>query len=579
MPDIDWQETIQFIPDYDPVATAGLSDCTWDEVCDDTVGDYWFDEPSADNVVGFFHDVLTFTKGPRASGDGGEPENFILEPCQQAIVGNLFGWKTEDGLRRYRECLMMVGRKNGKTPLAAGICNYLLFCEGEPGAEIYGAAADTDGTRELWDAARVQRSRANAMSSVSKVYKSTKTIERQNPYGIFRCVSSDRRRGHSYNTLAAVIDELHLHQNSDLVDAFETSVSAREEPLILFITTRDVERESVCNDKEDYAQKVQRGVIDDPAFLPVLYIPDVEDEWEDGWDERWEDPELWKRANPLLGVSKQWSYMKRAIKKAKERPSRRNKILRLDLNIKTGAASSWVELPKWDKCSDVDPQEIEEAAEWRQQMKRDMEGEACFAGLDLSANRDLTALILWFPEHELVLPWFWIPEVTARERQETEKLPYQMWHDYGFVEYCEGETIDTDLVEERALDVASAYRLQAIGVDRWNSLSIVNHLMNELGEDSVISVGQGYASMSYPMKDLEKRILDGRVHHGANPVLRSNLEAVAVKHKRDEADNIKPDKDKSTSRIDGIVALIMALACANEMPEQPDKESSYIVVG
>ena len=462
------------IPGYDPVATAGFGDVTWKQVRDENHGEYWFSEDAANEVVGFFRDCLTFQKGPRAA------EAFELEEWQQAVVGNLFGWKQRDGLRRYREVLLLIARKNGKTPLAAGICNYLLFCEGESGAEIYGAAADTDGTRALWDAAIGQRDDEPHMSRNSKIYKTTKTIERQNPKGWFRCVSSDRRRGHSYNTYAAVLDELHLHQDAKLVDAFESSTSARDEPLIIHLTTRDVERESVCNDKEDYALKVRNGVIDDPAFLPVCYLIDEEDEWEDGWDERWEDEDNWLKANPNLGVSKKWSYMRRRIKLSKERPSRRNSILRLDLNVKTGAASSWVELPKWDKCSDVDPHDIEEAAEWREEQLRNMEGEACFAGLDLSANRDLTALTLWFPEHELVLPWFWIPEITAREREETEKLPYQMWHEYGFVEHCEGETIDIDLVEERVLDTASAYRLQAVGVDRWNSLSIVNHLMNEL---------------------------------------------------------------------------------------------------
>lgn len=569
MPDNDWQHLIHLIPEYDPVATAGLDDATWEQVCDDNYGDYWFSEKAADHVVGFFEECLYFTKGPRAKDP---PDHFLLEDWQKAVVGNLFGWKGKDGYRRYRETLLMVARKNGKTPLASGICNYLEFTQNEPGAEIYGAAADTDGTTELWDAALAQRNAEPAMKQRSKVYKTTRCIERTDMSGRFRCVSSDDRRGHSYNTYAAVIDELHLHQDSKLVEAFETSTSARDEPLIIYLTTRDVGRESICNEKEDYAIGVREGRIDDPAFLPVLFLL-TEDE-----EDRWQDEDVWKSANPNLGVSKKWSYMRRMIKKAEERPSRRNAILRLDLNIKTGGGSDWIDLGVWDECSDINPNDLDAAREWREQKRHDLLGEPSYGAIDLSANRDLTAFVLWFPEQRVVLPWFWIPEDTAVERENSEKLPYLTWEEYGFVNFCAGQTIDTDLIEERVKSAAAAYSVQGIAIDRWNSLSVVNELMDSLGEEQVVGFGQGYASMSYPMKQVETYIYDGKIKHGANPILRNNAGAVSVKHKRDEADNVKPDKDKSTSRIDGIVALIMAVGLAMQQPVEPEPQHSYIVV-
>jgi len=241
----DWQELIHLIPEYDPVETAGLGNRDWEGVCDDQVGGYWFDSDAAERAVGFFPDCLEFVKGSK----GGEP--FELEPFQKAIVGNIFGWKRDDGFRRYREVLLLIPRKNGKTPLAAGIGTLLFFGFDEPGAEIYSAAADTDGTRELWDFVHTNYDRSEEMSKRAKDYVSRHCLQKRGRPDVFKCVSADRRRGHSYNTYGAIIDELHLHPDAALVEAFETSVSARDEPLIMYLTTRDTDRDSICNQKED----------------------------------------------------------------------------------------------------------------------------------------------------------------------------------------------------------------------------------------------------------------------------------------------------------------------------------------
>ncbi len=558
----NWEEVIQLIPEYDPVSTAGFMYESWEDVCDEEVGDFWFDLDTAKWAVEFFPEVLEFVKGAK----GGEP--FELEPFQKSIVGNIFGWKRADGFRRYREVLLLIPRKNGKTPLAAGISSLLFYGFDEPGAEIYSAAADTDGTRELWDFVHTNYKRSQHMQKVAKDYVSRKAIQKRGKPDVFRCVSADSRRGHSYNTYGAVIDEVHLHKDGKLVDAFETSTSARDEPLIMLLTTRDTDRDSICNQKEDYALKVRNGTIDDPAFLPVCYIPPEDDDegGAAGWKDIYENPELWKKVNPNLGVSKKMTYMKRQIKRAKKRPTRRNAILRLDLNVKVGSSAQFIQLGDWDSCTDVDHMDYEEVAEWRTHMLTELEGETCFGAIDLSANRDLTAFVLWFIEHDVVLPWFWIPEDTAIDHEETDKLPYTQWFEHGFVDYCAGQTINTDLVEEKVEQCADMYDIQSIAIDRWNSLSVVTDLMDSLGDDKVVGYGQGYASMSYPTKEMERRILDGSIDHGGNPILRSNIGALSVKQKRDEADNVKPDKDKSSSRIDGAVATIMALGLAMQEP-------------
>lgn len=525
----DWKRILAQIPGYDPWKQAG--DCR-------------FDEEAADAAIDFFHNRLTHVKGAKAR------EPFILEEWEQAIIGNLFGWKRPDGMRRYREALVFVGRKNGKTPLAAGIILYLLFEDGEPGAEIYGGASEYKQASLVFAHARgmiLNRGKQSGADwtfggKVCHIFKGqSKSIELQDDLSIYRVISADSDSAHGFNAHGVVVDELHTQPNAELVDALVTSTAARRQPLIVYTTTSDFEREgSICNEKYDYACNVRDGIIEDPSFLPAI--------WEASRDDDWTSEATWAKANPNLGVSIPLEYLQRECRRAQESPRFENTFKRLHLNIRTEQSVRWLQMEKWDACAgEVDPEALK--------------GKECFAALDLSSKRDLTALCLLFPLENgryAALLHFWIPADTARERGRRDKVPYLLWAKQGFIEPTDGNVVDYEKVVARTLEYADKYRVQELAIDRFQA----EHAMQLFARQGleVVPFGQGFVSMSDPTKELERLILSGLLAHGGHPVLRWMARNVAVK--QDEAGNLKPDKKKSSEKIDGIVATIMALGRA-----------------
>jgi phage terminase large subunit-like protein len=505
----------QLIPGYDPVATAG--DCT-------------FDEKAAERAVAFFHECLTFTAGEWM----GKP--FVLQPWQRAIVGNLFGWKRSDGRRRYREALIFVPRKCGKSELAGGLGNLLVFADGEPGAQVYCAAADREQARLVFNAAKTMVVAEPELSERSKVY--TNAIVVPNTNSVLKVVSAEAYSKHGINAHGIIIDELHAQPNRDLVDVLTTSTGARRQPLVIHITTADYDRESICNEKYDYACKVRDGVIEDPAFLPVIY--------EGTSDDDWTEPKVWARVNPNLGVSISEEYLERECRRARETPTYENTFKRLHLNIRTQQDVRWLSLEQWDACGDVVVNEF------------DLRGRQCYVGLDLSTTTDVSALVMVFKDDDGVVtlvPRFWIPGENAQEREHRDRVPYVTWARQGLIEMTPGNVVDYDVIRARINELREVYDIVDIAIDPWNA----THLATQLSGDGleVVTFGQGFKDMTSPTKELEALVLSGKLRHGGHPVLRWMASNVAVE--MDAAGNLKPSKKKSTERIDGIVATIMAL--------------------
>jgi phage terminase large subunit-like protein len=497
---------------------------------------YYFDVDAAMAAVRFFHEDLTHVKGRWARNQ----QQFKLEPWQVAIIGNLFGWKSKKtDLRRYREAFIFVARKNGKTPLAAGVLNYMLFEDGEPGAEIYGAATEYKQATLVFEHARGMVLNNPRLHDVCKIYSGqAKAIQLVSDYSTYRVIASDDKSSHGFNTHAAVIDELHTQQNRDLTDALMTSTGARDQPLILYITTSDFDREgSICNEKHDYACKVRDG-FKDAAFLPVIFEADPDDDWT--------KPATWKKANPNLGVSVSREYLKRECKRAQETASFENTFKRLHCNIRTQQDVRWLQMSQWDICDG--------------KVARDaLIGRPCYAGLDLASTIDIAAFILLFPEDgNAVLPFFWVPADNAHRRERKDKVWYETWARQGLIELTLGNVLDYDRIRARIVELGEDYEIRQIAVDRWNSTQLQTQLQGDGFE--VMPFGQGFASMSAPTKELERLILACELSHGGNPVLRWMASNVSTEE--DPAGNLKPSKKKSTEKIDGIVALIMALGGA-----------------
>ena len=497
----------------------------------------WFDARAADLACDFFRDCIKHVKGELA----GKP--FILEPWQRAIVGSIFGWKRPDGTRRYREVFIFVPRKNGKTTLVAGLIHLVAFTDNEPGAELYSAAADRDQARLVFAQAKGMIHHEPELSSRAQIYTNAIVYPDNVSY---KAVSAEAGTKHGYNTHLAIIDELHAQPNRELVDVLQTSTGSRRQPLLIFITTSDYDREgSICNEKHDYAGKVRDGILEDNSLLPVIYEATSKDDWTDA--------KTWAKANPNLGVSVSWEYIEHECKRAQESPVYENTFKRLHLNIRTEQDVRWLQMAKWDQCGgDIDPLKLL--------------GRPCFAGLDLASTTDISALVLLFPEDgNAVLPFFWIPKDTAHERERRDRVPYLTWAREGLIEMTPGNSTDQEFIEHRIIELRAQYDMKQIAVDRWQAQYIMTNLQKHKIE--VVPFGQGYQSMSGPTKELERLVLDGDLNHGGHPVMRWMASNVAVE--MDPAGNYKPNKKKSSEKIDGIVALIEALGISmlNEQTE------------
>ena len=505
-----------------------------------------FHRKVADQAVAWIERNLTHIEGELA----GKP--LVLEPWQRAIVGCVFGWFRPNGLRRYREVFQYVPRKNGKSTLLGGLINLVALCDEEPGAQIYSAAAEREQAALVYRQAKGMLLNNPSLESLVKVYATYKSIEYPGQT-VYKALSADADTKHGFNTHFCAVDELHAHPNRELVDVLDTSMGSRRQPLMWYITTADWDRESICNEKYDYACKVRDRVIDDPSFLPAVFEASADDDWT--------SEATWRKANPNLGVSLSLEYLQRECQRAQDIPGYENTFKRLHLNIRTQNDVRWIRIEDWDRGEAA----IDEES---------LAGRPCYGALDLSSKLDVSAWVMVFPPLSgerswRVLPRFYVPEDGARKRERLDRVPYLTWSTQGFVTLTPGNVIDYEFIKARIAEDARKFDLQEIAYDPWNATQIAIQLQDSGAK--VIEFNQGFRSMSEPTKELEKLIVQGNLAHGGNPVLRWMASNVSVE--TDPAGNVKPSKRKSTERIDGIVALVMAIGRAIAQP--PPTQSVY----
>ena len=489
----------------------------------------YFDLPAAERVCNFFQRFLRHSKGEWA----GRPFE-LLDWQWEQIVAPLFGWKRADGTRRYRRGYIEVPKKNGKSALFSGLSLYLLMADGEPGAEIYSAAVDRDQAGIVYNEAANMVEASPALLSKLDVVRSTKRIVFKQTRSVYRALSADVPAKEGLNAHAVLIDELHAQKNRELWDTLRYAGASRRQPLNLAITTAGYDRHSICWEQHCYAEQVLTGVIEDSSFFAFISAAGPEDDWT--------DPEVWKKANPSFGTTVNAEQFAEDCNEAQESPAKENSFRRYRLNQWTESDVRWLSLEKWDACAGI---------------PEDLEGELCYAGLDLSSTTDLSALVLVFPGEERfdVLAYFWVPEEGARRRERKDRVPYLQWIREGHIEATPGEAIDYAYIRKRIKELGETYRIETIAIDRWNATQLAGELEQDGFE--IVAFGQGFASMNWPTKKLEEIVLSAKLAHGGNPVLR--WMAANVSLETDAADNWKPSKKKSRERIDGIVALIMGL--------------------
>ena len=487
---------------------------------------WYFDRKAAIRAIGFI-EKLKHTKGKWAG------QRFKLESWQQFILWNIFGWMKADGTRRFRYVYVEIARKNGKTALSAGIGLYMLFADGEARPEVYSAATVKDQARICFSDA-VEIVKKTDLKNYLSPYRNSIVYELKS--GMMKPLSSDYGTHDGLNPSCGIIDEFHAHKDSGMFDVIKSAFGARRQPLMFIITTAGFNKNGACYAYRSNVIKILQGINEDDSLFGIIYTLDSKEEWD--------NPKMWIKSNPNLGISVFPEYLADQVNDAKNRPEAVRNVMTKNVNLWVDAEKTWILDDMWQKC--IGTTDI-----------KSLRGCKCWGGLDLSNVSDITAFVLLFHENEKfqLLPFFWIPEDKMLEKIRKENINYDKWSSLGFVKVTAGNVLDYDFVKADILQIAEIYDLQSTAYDRWNASQTIIDLQNEGMECSPF--GQGYGSMGAPTKEFEKMVLTEKIEHFGNPVLRWMMASTVVK--TDPAGNIKPDKEKSSQKIDGIVASIMAL--------------------
>lgn len=492
-----------------------------------------YDKKKADRAVTFIEN-LCHTKGKWA----GTP--FWLLPWQEQLIRDIFGIVKPDGNRQFRTAFVEICKKVGKSELAAAVALYLLYADNEPSAEVYGAAADRQQASIVFDVAKQMVEMSPALMKRSKLMGATKRIVNYSNAGYYQVLSAEVGGKHGFSVSGLVFDEIHTQPNRQLYDVLtKGSSDARQNPLHFIITTAGNDRHSIAYELHTKAVDILEGRRVDPTFYPVVY--GLKD------DEDWEDEANWYKVNPSLGYTVDIERLRDAYREAKQNPADEITFKWLRCNMWVSSTVAWI--PDAIYMRGNEPIDMDALA-----------GRDCYAGLDLSSTGDITALVLIFPprdeeEKYVLLPYFWIPEETIPRRVKANSVPYDIWEKQGYIMSTEGNVIHYDFIEKFIMDLSEKYHILEIAVDRWNATQMIQNLEGE--GFTIIPFGQGFSSMSAPTKEFYRLLMEGRIIHGGNPVLRWMAGNVVID--TDPAGNIKVTKARSKEKIDGIVAAIMAL--------------------
>ena len=492
-----------------------------------------YDKKKADRAVTFIEN-LCHKKGKWA----GTP--FWLLPWQEQLIRDIFGIVKPDGNRQFRTAFVEICKKVGKSELAAAVALYLLYADNEPSAEVYGAAADRQQASIVFDVAKQMVEMSPALMKRSKLMGATKRIVNYSNAGYYQVLSAEVGGKHGFSVSGLVFDEIHTQPNRQLYDVLtKGSSDARQNPLHFIITTAGNDRHSIAFELHTKAVDILEGRRVDPTFYPVVY--GLKD------DEDWEDEANWYKVNPSLGYTVDIERLRDAYREAKQNPADEITFKWLRCNMWVSSTVAWI--PDAIYMRGNEPIDMDALA-----------GRDCYAGLDLSSTGDITALVLIFPprdeeEKYVLLPYFWIPEETIPRRVKANSVPYDIWEKQGYIMSTEGNVIHYDFIEKFIMDLSEKYHILEIAVDRWNATQMIQNLEGE--GFTIVPFGQGFSSMSAPTKEFYRLLMEGRIIHGGNPVLRWMAGNVVID--TDPAGNIKVTKAKSKEKIDGIVAAIMAL--------------------
>lgn len=497
--------------------------------------DSYYDEKRADYAVAFI-EALCHTKGKWS----GKP--FELIDWQEKIIRDVFGTIKPNGYRQFNTAYIEIPKKQGKSELAAAVALLLCCGDGEERAEVYSCAADRQQASIVYSVAEDMIRMCPALAKRVKILSSQKKIIYLPTNSFYQVLSSEAYSKHGLNIHGVVYDELHVADRKMFDVMTKGSGDARMQPLYFLITTAGNDINSIGYETHQKAKDIIDGRKHDSTFYPVIYGAEM--------DEDWTDPEVWKKANPSLGITVGLDKVEAACESARQNPAEENSFRQLRLNQWVKQTVRWMPMEMWDACDFA----VDEKA---------LEGRVCYGGLDLSSSTDLTSFVLVFPPEEEggkyeILPYYWIPEETLDLRVRRDHVPYDIWQKQGFINTTEGNVVHYAYIENFIEELGTRFNIREIAFDRWGAVQMTQNLEN-MGF-TVVPFGQGYKDMSPPTKELFKLTLEGKIAHGGHPVLRWNVDNITIR--TDPAGNIKADKEKSTEKIDGAIATIMGLARA-----------------
>ena len=467
---------------------------------------------------------------------------FEPEPWQQFIDWNIYGWKwRKSNKRRFKTVYIEVARKSGKSTKIATDGLFLLGYDGEPGAQIFTAACKRDQARIIH---RISTRMVKASPALRKNLGTFKdSVFCESTMGTFIPLGQDSKTEDGWNVQAALVDEYHAHPDSTLYDVLRSGMGSREQPLMLIITTAGFDKTSACYEEREYLVGVLEGTFTDDSYFGIIYTVDDES--------KWDDETQWPMANPNLNVSVSLDDMRDMCLKAKNSPSKQNEFKTKKLNIWTETLTRWITSEAWDACgAPVDA--------------NGLCGRACVGAFDLSSVSDLAAWVLCFPPdvsgdvYKLVFRFF-LPQHDLEKHFQSKDVLNQIrnWIRLGFITATPGNSIDYDFIIDQIRADGERFDLKEIPYDPFNATQTVNELMKDGFE--LTPFRQGYLTMSPAAKMFESAVLDKKIAHGNNPVMKWMVACTDVQS--DPAGNIKPvkpDRGKADKRIDGVIAAIMA---------------------
>lgn len=492
----------------------------------------------ADRVIAFLED-LPITAGKLAGS------KMQIRPWQREFLEAVYA-ESDEGRRPVRTAVLSMARKNGKTQLAAGLALcHLMGPEAEPRGEVYSAALTRDQAAKLFQEMCAILAAHDELDDRANIIRFNKQIEvlfGDGTGSIYAALSADAGSKMGLSPSFVVYDELGSAPNRDLFDALDTATGARDNPLMICISTQAAADHHVFSELIDYGLQVRSGDVVDPAFHLTLYAaPDDADPW---------SREAWIAANPALADFRSLEDVERQASQARLVPSKESAFRNLILNQRVSAVSRFIHKAEWDRCNS--PPALAALA-----------GRECYGGLDLSGSRDLTAFVLAFPSADRsfdVVCRFFMPESNIEERSNEDRVPYDLWARQGHITLIPGSTIDPAFVAHAIIQAGQKYDLKAVAYDRWRIEDLKRELGLLGGAVPLEPFGQGYKDMSPAVDTLERNVAERLLRHGGNPVL--NMCSANAVVTRDPAGSRKLDKSKASGRIDGLVALAMALQLA-----------------